>query len=115
MPLGYEFQPDQEKRLRTNINQLSPFASQALQVLSLRLPNILGGRPISPDALLREAMGGTAPGGGSVIDSNVGSPASGVPSSPTSPLGGSSPLSVINFPTTPTETQDLSALVGEAL
>lgn len=62
--LGYNFSPDQQKRLRNNLNApgqggLSPTANEAIKVLSLRLPNVLGGMPLGPETLLKQPMGGT--------------------------------------------------------
>lgn len=62
---GYAFTPGLQQRFTNSLNTqaqgLPPTASQALQVLSLRLPNILGGQPIAPDALLRPRLGGATP------------------------------------------------------
>lgn len=63
MALGYSFQPDQQDRLK-QLNQptgaLGPLASQALKILSLRLPSFLGGgRPVAPGDLLKQPVGGT--------------------------------------------------------
>lgn len=64
--IGYQFQPDAEKRLRNSLNtsagKLPAMSNEALKILSLRIPNVLGGRPIAPDALLKEQMGGRGPG-----------------------------------------------------
>src|SRR5262245_66497995 len=58
--IGLEFQPRRaEEGLRTRLNTQSPAAQEALQILSLRLPKLLAGAPISPEDTLRA---GTAPG-----------------------------------------------------
>lgn len=89
---GYTFQPDQNNRLK-QLNQgngaLGPHASEALRILSLRLPNFLGGgRPVAPAELLTPPVGGQAPGG-AVVDSNrnAAGPAGAMrgPSSPSAP------------------------------
>ena len=116
---SYDFQPDQQKRLRNTLNrgagQLSPGASQALQILSLRLPDVLSGRPIAPDALLRPRVGSGRPAA-AVAQSNVAprlAPSPAVPASsalvppmspPPSAPSGASP-----------EGSQLSALIDQAL
>lgn len=61
--IGYTFDPtNNQRRLLQGVNrggQLGPMANEALRVLSLRLPNVLGGRPLSPDELLRAKLGTT--------------------------------------------------------
>jgi hypothetical protein len=100
---GYSFTPESERRLRTGINgaggQLGPQASQALKVLSLRLPNVLGGNPISPDALLRAQGGGVAG-----ITQDLGMPPSSAPpptptppAMPTAGLGGDTASNTAQF------------------
>lgn len=62
---------DTEQRLRKGLNQggeLGAAGNAALQVLSLRLPHVLGGTPLGPAALLNPQVGGGAPQGGSVLD-----------------------------------------------
>ncbi len=58
----FTYTPQANKSLSTQINggNLSPYASQALQMLSLHLPSFLGGQPIAPDALLRPQPGGNS-------------------------------------------------------
>jgi len=55
---GLSFAPGLlQQRFRNSLNgQLPNGVSEALQVLSLRLPQFLGGSPISPDALLRPSV-----------------------------------------------------------
>jgi hypothetical protein len=73
MAIGHEFQPSEDKRLRQGLNkpaggQLGPAAQQAIKILSLRIPNVLGGRPPAPADLLRPQMGGNAgPGAASSV------------------------------------------------
>jgi hypothetical protein len=59
--IGYSFDPSSnQKRLLAGANsggQLGPMANAALRILSLRLPSVLGGSPISPEALLRSKVG----------------------------------------------------------
>lgn len=69
--IGYTFEPGgNQKKLLNGVNQgrLGPQANEALRVLSLRLPNVLGGSPISPEDLLRPRVGGSGPGS-AVLDS----------------------------------------------
>ena len=49
------YTPQANKSLTTQINggNLSPYASQALQMLSLHLPQFLGGMPVAPESLLQ--------------------------------------------------------------
>jgi hypothetical protein len=67
-PQGYTFTPGQGHRLRQPLNAAgtSPYSnvSEALQILALHLPRIIGGAPIAPDDLLRPLPGrvGTLPG-----------------------------------------------------
>ena len=64
--IGYTFEPgSNQKRLLGGINKekLGPTANEALRVLSLRLPSVLGGSPITSEDLLRPKVGGAAPGG----------------------------------------------------
>jgi hypothetical protein len=61
---GLSFTPGLGQRFRNSLNgQLPNGVSEALQVLSLRLPQFLGGNPIAPDALLRPSpfRGGPPP------------------------------------------------------
>jgi hypothetical protein len=51
MPLGFQFLPDQERRIRQGVNGsapsaggLGPATNEAIKILSLRLPNVLGGK-----------------------------------------------------------------------
>jgi hypothetical protein len=63
--LGYTFQPSDEKMLRAKTNQrvtldpLNPRAQEAIKILSLRLPKMLGGSPMAPEDLLRPGVGRT--------------------------------------------------------
>lgn len=112
MGIGYEFQPGDDERLRKRIQAgVSPNSSQALQILSLRLPNVLGGRPIAPDDLLTSRVGGAAPGS-SVVDTIMKATGADPTSSPdysntympaSSPAGGTS------------ESAQLAALIAGAL
>ena len=94
--IGYSFTPGQDqKRLLAGINrggQLGPMANAALKVLSLRLPNVLGGSPISPAQLLQSKVGaGGAMGGLGQTQATAPAPAS----LPTADASGS--LNVANF------------------
>lgn len=65
---GFNFQPGQDNPMRRTMNQGASnaggnMANQALRVLSLRLPNVLGGRPLSTSSLMTPPMGGTGPTG----------------------------------------------------
>lgn len=74
---AYSFTPGLAQRFKSSANgQLSPNASQALQILSLRLPAFLSGSPIAPDALLQPRFGGVSP------DAAVRAQTSGSPSAP---------------------------------
>lgn len=59
--LGYTFTPGLANRFRSAVNgqapQLGANATQALQVLSLHLPDVIGGHSPAPDALLRGGTG----------------------------------------------------------
>jgi hypothetical protein len=61
--IGMEFQPgtDRPMRRRLNSSLTGPLTHEALQILSLRLPAVLAGRPISPGELLRTRVGGEVP------------------------------------------------------
>lgn len=98
---AYSFTPGLAQRFKSSANgQLSPNESQALQVLSLRLPSFLSGSPIAPDALLQPRFGGVSPDT-AVRAQTAGSPAPpqqyNPPSTPTLSAGpvGSAPLGVI--------------------
>jgi hypothetical protein len=61
---GLSFTPGLQQRFRNSLNgQLPNGVSEALQVLSLRLPQFLGGNPIAPDSLLRGGIPGAPPPG----------------------------------------------------
>lgn len=64
--IGQTFQPGTDNAYRRTLNQdngqLGPSAQEALRVMSMRLPTVLSGRPITPDALLKPRVGGAAPG-----------------------------------------------------
>lgn len=68
--IGYQFQPGADDQYRKKLNglQLGPLSNEALRVISLNLPSVLAGRPISPDDLLRPNVGGVAPSN-AVLDS----------------------------------------------
>jgi hypothetical protein len=73
---GLSFTPGLGQRFRNSLNgQLPNGVSEALQVLSLRLPQFLGGNPIAPDSLLRGGIPGAPP-------PIVGSPPQAPPPSP---------------------------------
>lgn len=65
--MAFDFSSDMRKNYLQSVNQNAPDAGAALKVLSLNLPNYLGGNPIAPDALLRPGLttsaqvGGTSP------------------------------------------------------
>lgn len=126
--IGYEFQPGQDKRLRTSLNRpqggggsLSPAANEAIRILSLRLPNVLGGRPPAPEDLLKPSVGGGGEPGAvasSLLKTTAGvdRPGSltGGPSSLSTPSL-ASPTSMPFATSTPNEGGALSRLVGSAL
>lgn len=63
---GFSFQPGQDNGMRRMMNQGAQangnnMASQALRVLSMRLPNVLGGRPLASKGLMAPPMGGNVP------------------------------------------------------
>lgn len=65
--MGFSFQPGQDTEMRRAMNK-GPMsgnggnmANQALRVLSLRLPNVLGGRPLATRSLMTPGMGGNGP------------------------------------------------------
>lgn len=63
--IGQTFQPGADSSYRKALNgqnsAMSPTAQQALQVLALRLPTVLSGRPVAPADLLKPNVGGVAP------------------------------------------------------
>ncbi len=63
--LGFSFQPGNEKRMRKGLNEnsLGPRADEALKILSLHLPQFLGGAPLAPENLLGSHPGGAGPVG----------------------------------------------------
>jgi hypothetical protein len=79
---GYSFQPGAQpwRRRRQGLNQggLGPRTDEALKIISLRLPEFLGGNPITSPELLGSRPGGAAPGG-SVIESNRTAPLPSIP------------------------------------
>ncbi len=129
--IGYSFQPDSEKRLRGSINagngQLGPQANEALKILSLKLPDVLSGRPIAPDDLLRPQVGGAGGRFGDAVGSvqravtagTTGAPV--VPRGPTSasPAPPSQAFSALQPPaaqsTGPSETQRFTNTVNSAV
>lgn len=99
MGLGYQFNPSQDQDIRKRLNgQLSPGVQTALRVMSLRLPTVLGGRPIAPGDLLKPP----APGGnrlpGAVAGSVLRGGVTDLPEQPQSfapPSPSASPFSMI--------------------
>ena len=84
--LGYSFQPGNEKRLRQGLNKgrLGPAADEALKVISLRLPEFLGGNPLTPGLSAAPRVGGAGPGappisipGVPTVNSPIGQPPAG--------------------------------------
>lgn len=63
--IGYKFQPEDmsgmQRRMNQTTGQAGPMASQALRILSLRLPSMLGGRPLSTRSMMTPGMGGQGP------------------------------------------------------
>ncbi len=131
MATGYQFAPDAEKRMRKGVNDtapqgqgggLSPASNEAIKILSLRLPNVLGGKPIAPDSLLRPGVGGGMAGPGATALSNMGAggsvgmpPPSGAGSSLMNMASpGSSPFST-SMPSGGGEGAALAALIGQSL
>jgi hypothetical protein len=108
----FTFTPQANKSLSTQINggNLSPYASQALQMLSLHLPQFLGGSPIAPDALLRPQPGGNSLT--SALQSQLGAAPPPIPSGST--LGGGQ-LPPGLAPASPFSGSPLGALAGSAL
>ncbi|MCR4340642.1 MAG: hypothetical protein NUW01_12245 [Gemmatimonadaceae bacterium] len=83
--IGYTFQPGQDRQMKQSVNGagVSPQVNRALQVLSLRLPRVLGGRPIAPGQMLQPHIGGTsAPG---AVASTQAQQPSAAPASPAQP------------------------------
>jgi hypothetical protein len=64
--LGLTFQPQMSELLRRRMNQqngtMGPMAQAALKILSMRLPDVLSGRPMAPVDLMRPRDGGAVPG-----------------------------------------------------
>lgn len=93
---GYLFSPSDDLQARRRLNQAMPGTQEALKVLSLRLPNVLGGHPLSADDILRSRPGAGAPG--AVVSSLLGAntsttPQPRIPTNITAP--GASPFSVL--------------------
>ena len=64
--IGYTFQPQDAELIKRKMNgaaSMSPLASRALQILSLRLPSIMGGRPLATTQLMTPNVGGNVPTG----------------------------------------------------
>lgn len=63
--MGYKFQPGQANMMKKSMNgqasQGGNMANQALRVLSLRIPNVLGGKPLAPQSLMTPPTGGSGP------------------------------------------------------
>lgn len=62
--MAFDFNAQTNKNYLQTINPNAPDAGAALKVLSLNLPNYLGGNPIAPDALLRPGLSVNAQVGG---------------------------------------------------
>lgn len=62
--MAFDFNAQTNKNYLQTINPNAPDAGAALKVLSLNLPNYLGGNPIAPDALLRPGLSLNAQVGG---------------------------------------------------
>lgn len=62
--MAFNFSTDTKKNYLQTVNQNAPDAGAALKVLSLNLPNFVGGSPIAPDALLRPGLSTNAQIGG---------------------------------------------------
>jgi hypothetical protein len=65
--IGYTFQPQDAELIRRKMNgaagSIGPMASRALQILSMRLPSVMGGRPLASSQLMTPPVGGAgAPG-----------------------------------------------------
>jgi hypothetical protein len=60
---GYSFNPQQSQQLSGQLNGIPGTATQALRVLSLRLPSVLAGAPIAPQQLLTKQLGQGQPFG----------------------------------------------------
>jgi hypothetical protein len=112
--IGYTFAPDQQDEIKKRLNtgQLGAGPQSALQVLALRLPNVLGGAPISPDTLLRAPVGGTAPLPAVVSSVLTGNPAHGPITK--LPVAGSPPVSASSS-LAPSESASLADLVNNAI
>lgn len=64
--IGYTFQPQDAELIKKKMNgaaSMSPLSSRALQILSLRLPSIMGGRPLASTTLMTPNVGGNVPTG----------------------------------------------------
>jgi DNA polymerase-3 subunit gamma/tau len=108
--------PDRRSQ-QQNASALSP-TQQALQVLSLHLPRILGARAISPSSLLTPQPGGASPVSpdAAVLQSalQAGPGALGAPTSPLAPSVNTAP-SPVNTGASPTAAQAVAALIQSAL
>jgi hypothetical protein len=126
MPLGYLFgetSNDTNDPRRRKPGQFSSGLSDAIRVLSLRLPSVLGGgRPIAPEDLLRPQVGGRAGQPRAVASSVLRStgtaegpaalpPEAGVPATLASPAA--QPFGMLR--PSSGEAPKLNALVGDAL
>lgn len=78
--MAFNFSADTRKNYLQTANQNAPDAGSALKVLSLNLPNYLGGNPIAPDALLRPGLSTNAMVGGTPDALPTPAPAGPVPS-----------------------------------
>lgn len=116
--MGYSFQPGQDTEMRRAMNKGPAagsggnMANQALRVLSLRLPNVLGGRPLATRSMMTPGMGGNGPTTNNGLGVTGPNSTSGLGALMSGALGGSSPSSgAPNItpgigPTTPPEIVD---------
>jgi len=91
--LGYTFlpgrrRPDQPQRRPGDQEGGGSAAQQALKILSLRLPKVLGGSPFTPEANLRSRVGGPGVDVNAVIQSII----SGGNGAPGAAPGGAAPV-----------------------
>lgn len=114
--IGYSFQPGQQKRITGSLNQgsLSPLASDALRVLSLRLPTVLAGSAPAPAALLQPHVGGSAPDvalASTIARLNGGAPITTAPTPAPLPTAGpvASPIARSSYSPAPTASVGSSA------
>jgi hypothetical protein len=119
MPLGYLFgetsNDPNDPRRRRQPGQFSPAASDAIRLISLRMPSLGGGRPIATEDLLRPQVGGAGGQPGSVASSVLNASGSGPGPSMTPPeTAGASAASAFASPAAvPFSTMRPSAGAGE--